>query len=178
MGEQDSQEILCKECGRPVGNIEGQPGKEDEEVYCSQCLMNRAESYIQDTPAEQPKLQRLRETMAWKVSMTLILLVCIGVIAYQVPRVWTAFKEPKPIRMGSYNTDEATDKCIKNLWQIANLIQQGRAAAGQTLVCPVSGKPYVIVPGANPEAHCPNPASHGFRDIVVTKKTPVPELKK
>ncbi|MEI6314587.1 MAG: hypothetical protein WCO89_06935 [Syntrophus sp. (in: bacteria)] len=178
MGEQERQEILCKGCGKPVtGNVEKQPGKEVD-IYCSQCMMNRAERYIKDTPEEKPKLQRFRETLAWKIAMIIVLLVCLGVLAYQAPRIWTAFKEPKPIRMGSYETDEVTDKCIKNLWQLAYLIQQGRPAAGQTLVCPASGKPYLIKPGANPEAHCPNPVTHGFRDIVVTKKTPVPELKK
>jgi len=177
MEEQDRQQIVCKGCGSPVGDIERQPGK-DEDVYCSQCMMSRAEKYIQDTPAEKPKLQRLRETLAWKVSMALILLVSVGIIAYQAPRIWTAFKEPKPIRMGSYETDEVTDKCIKNLWQITYLTQQGRPAAGKTIVCPISGKPYLIKSGADWEVHCPNPASHGFRDIVVTKKTPVPELKK
>ncbi len=178
MGEQDRQEILCKGCSGPVtGYIEKQPGK-DEDVYCTQCMIDRAESYIKDTPTEKQKLQRLRETVAWKVSMALLLVVCMGLLAYQGPRVLTAFKEPKPIRMGSYETDEVTDKCIKNLWQIAYLIQQGRPAAGQTLACPASGKPYLIRSGANTETYCPNPGAHRFSDIIATKKTPVPELKK
>jgi len=178
MGDQERQEMLCKGCGGPVtGNIEKQPGK-DEDVYCSQCMMDRAESYIKDVSAEKPKLLRFRETLAWKVAMISIVLICFGIIAYQVPRIISATKDPKPIRMGSYETDEVTDKCIKNLWQIAYLIQQGRPAAGQALVCPASGKPYLIKSDANTEAHCPNPGSHGFRDILVTKKNPVPELKK
>ncbi len=178
MGDQDRQEILCKGCGKLVtGSIEKQ-SCEDRDVYCSQCMMTRAERYIKDTPVEKPKLQRLRETVAWKVAMISVIIICFGVIAYQAPRIMSATKDPKPIRMGSYDTDEITDKCIKNLWQIAYLIQQGRPAAGQALACPATGKPYLIRAGANAEVHCPNPGVHGFRDILVTKKNPVPELKK
>jgi hypothetical protein len=178
MGEQDRQEILCKECGKSVsGSIEKQPGKA-EDVYCCQCVIDRAERYIKDEPAEKPKLRRRRETVAWKAAMIMILLVCLGALAYQGPGIRAALKEPKPIRMGSYETDAVTDKCIKNLWQIAHLIQQGRPGAVQGIVCPATGKPYVIIQGAGTEAHCPNPGGHGFNDILVTKKNPVPELKK
>lgn len=177
MGEQDRQETLCKVCGKPIGGSFEQPGN-DEDVYCRQCLMNRAERHIKDTPPGKPKLQRLRDTLVWKVSMIFMIFICFGVIFYQLPRIWTAFKEPKPIRLGSYETDEVADRCIKKLWQIAYLIQNGRPAEGQTLVCPASGKPYLIKLVANTEAHCPNPGTHGFRDILITKKTPVPELKK
>ncbi|MDQ1278283.1 MAG: hypothetical protein QG555_1325 [Thermodesulfobacteriota bacterium] len=177
MGEQNRQEARCKGCGNPISGSFEQPGNGGD-VYCGQCLMNQAERYIKDTPAEKPKLQRLRETLGWRVFMILIIIVCSGVIFYQGPRIRTAFKEPKPIRMGSYETDEVTDKCIKNLWKIAALIQRGSPVEGQPPGCPVSGKPYLIKSGTNTEAHCPNPGAHGFRDIIVTKKNPVPELKR
>jgi hypothetical protein len=41
---------------------------------------------------------------------------------------------------------------------------------------PAGGKPYVITSGSNPEINCPNPKSHGFLAIGVSKKNPVPEL--
>jgi hypothetical protein len=177
MEELDGQEKRCKGCGRPVtGGIEKQPGK-DEDVYCGQCMIDRAERYIKDAPIEKLKSQRFRETVAWKVAMILIFLICFGIIAYQVPGIISATKEPKPIRMGSYETDEVTDNCIKNLWQIAYLIQQGQLGDAQGIVCPATGKPYVIIQEPNTEAHCPNPGAHGFRDILVTKKTPVPEVR-
>jgi hypothetical protein len=177
MGEQDRQETLCNGCGRPVTDSGEKKFGRDEGVYCSQCMIDKAEKYI-NGPAEKPELQQLRGTLAWKAAMVVITLICVGVLIYQVPHVWTAFKEPKPIRMGTYETDEISDKCINNLWKITNLIQQGHPDVGKGLVCPASGKPYLIIPKANMEAHCPNPGSHGFRDILVTKKVPVPELKK
>jgi hypothetical protein len=123
-------------------------------------------------------LKRLRETTAWKVSLILALLVCLAVIVYQAPRIMAAFQAPKPVRMGTYVTDAATDQCLKNLWRLAAELQQGRKATVPALVCPASGKPYVIGPGTDPEVHCPAPSVHGFRDIVVSRNKPVPELKK
>ena len=78
---------------------------------------------------------------------------------------------------GTYTTDAATDKCIKNLWQLAYELQQGKKGAGENLVCPASGKAYKVIPGPNPEIHCPNPGRHGFQDVSISKSNPVPTLK-
>ena len=62
--------------------------------------------------------------------------------------------------------------------EMTYMIEKGRKATVPALVCPASGKPYVIGPGTDPEVHCPAPSVHGFRDIVVSRNKPVPELKK
>jgi hypothetical protein len=181
MAEQDKQEKSCSGCGNPLTGERGDKHGQEGEAYCPQCMIGRAEKYIADRAVgavEMPRSKRLRETWAWKIAMVLVLIACLGFLVYQSPRLLTSFQEPKPVRMGTYATDASTDKCIKNLWQLAYELQQGKKGVGQTLVCPASGKPYAIIPGTNPEIQCPNPGSHGFRKIAVSKKNPVPELNK
>jgi len=182
MADQDKQGKSCPGCGKPLVGDSGDEHGREGEIHCPQCMIERAEKYIEDRSVgavEKSGLKRLRETMAWKIALVVVLCACLGIIVYQFPRLLASFKGPQPIRMGgTYATDATTDKCIKNLWQFVYELQQGKKGAGQTLVCPASGKPYTIIPGTNPEIHCPNPGSHGFRDIVVSKKNPVPELKK
>jgi len=176
MADQDKQGKSCPGCGNLLEGDSGDKNGHEGEVYCPQCMIDRAEKYIEDRAIEMPKLKRLRETRAWKVAMALVLIACLGFIVYQSPRLLASFKEPKPVRMGTYATDATTDKCIKNLWRLAYELQQGKKGVGQTLVCPASGKPYTIGRGPNTEIHCPNPGSHGFMSITVSKKNPVPEL--
>ncbi|MFA5181779.1 MAG: hypothetical protein WC405_10700 [Syntrophales bacterium] len=178
MADQDKQGKSCPGCGKPLVGHSGDEHGQEGEVYCPQCMIDRAEKYIEDGAIERPRLKGLRETRAWKIAMALILIACLGFVFYQSPKLLMSFKEPKPVRMGTYATDATTDKCIKNLWQLAYELQQGKKGAGQALVCPASGKPYAVIRGPNPEIHCPNPESHGFRSIAVSKHNPVPELKK
>lgn len=178
MADQDKQEKSCLGCDKTLtGDSGDEPGHEGE-GYCPQCMIDRAEKYIKDGAIKRPRLQRLRETLAWKIAMAIVLVTCLGFIGYQSPRLLASFKEPKPVRMGTYATDATTDKCIKNLWQLAYELQQDKEGVGHGMVCPASGKTYAISRGPNTEIHCPNPGSHGFRDIVITKKNPVPELNK
>lgn len=177
MADQDKQGKSCPGCGNPIVDDSSDEHGQTGEVYCPQCMIDRAEKYIEDGAIERPGLKRVLETRAWKIAMALVLIACLGFIAYQSPRLLASFKEPKPARMGTYATDAATDKCIKNLWQLAYELQQGKKGVSQTLVCPASGEPYVIGRGPNLTIHCPNPGNHGFRSIAVSKNNPVPELK-
>lgn len=176
MADQDKQEKTCPGCGKPIMGDSGDEHGQEGEAYCPQCMIDRAEKYIEDGAIEMPRLKRLRETRAWKIAMALVLIACLGFIVYQSPRLLASFNEPKPVRMGTYATDATTDKCIKNLWQLAYELQQGKNGVSHALVCPASGKPYAISRGPNPEIHCPNPGSHGFRSIAVSKNNPVPKL--
>lgn len=177
MADQDKQGKSCLGCGKPiVDDSSDEPGQTGE-VYCPQCMIDRAEKYIQDRAIERPELKRLRETRAWKIAMALVLIACLGFIVDQFPRLLASFTETKPVRMGTYSTDAPTDKCIKNLWQLAYELQQGKKGVSHALVCPASGKPYVISRGSNPGISCPNPEGHGFRSLAVSKNNPVPELR-
>jgi len=177
MTDMENRPQTCRGCGKIIEEGSGGEARREGEVYCPQCIIAQAERYIRAPEIETSRLRRFRETLAWKVTLVLIVLVCLGLVAYQAPRIMAAFQEPKPVRMGTYATDAATDQCLKNLWQLAADLQQGKQGTAAGRVCPDSGKPYVFVTGPNPEIHCPQPAAHGFRDISVSKRYPVPSLK-
>jgi len=174
MGGGGRTDDLCKGCGRPLpGPVEGRG-----DAYCPQCLMERAERYISEDQEAKPPRKPFRNTLAWKVFLLLVLVLSVGVIVVQAPKIMNAFKDPKPLRMGTYETDAKTDVCIQNLWRISAMLQQGKTP-GAGIVCPATGNPYKISrTGAAFEAHCPNPNHHGFKDMKVSNRNPVPELKK
>ena len=106
-----------------------------------------------------------------------LIVFCLGIIGYQFPKlVATLSRHDKPLRRGTMATDEATDRCIVNLWAVSKRLQEGKPVGGD-LVCPASGKPFVIeTVGDDLVARSPAPERYGFREIRVSKKKPVPEL--
>jgi len=177
---------LCEQCAIPEGN---------ESFICSRCAALKAGQDAHEASKDaceeidecmgQKEIKRQiqearkrRKSRIWLVSQWIILLACLSIIAIQVPKLISSFEEEKPIRYGTYSTDAKTDQCIKNLWHISRLIQEGRLP-GKDIVCPVSKMPYVInTVDGNIVIHCPNPEKHGFKEIRVSKKNPNPELRK
>jgi hypothetical protein len=178
MADQNKQERTCRNCGHSIVSFNGEESGRGGDVYCGQCLIEQAEKYIKETASEVPRIKRLRETTAGKVFLALIIFTCLIIIAYQYPRIISFFGEKKPVLTGAYVTDTVTDACLKNLVQLVNELQQGKDKTTSILVCPASGKTYMIITGPNPEIHCPNPEIHGFRDLAISKNNPVPELKR
>jgi hypothetical protein len=107
----------------------------------------------------------------------LVLIACLCIIAYQIPSFLSITSyDAKHLRNGVYDTDALTDQCIKNLWQISRLIQEGKIPDTR-IVCPASNKPYdVIRIDGDIIVRSPNPELYGFKDIQVSKKKPIPEL--
>jgi hypothetical protein len=173
------RELLCRGCGKPILGLQGEQLEEEGQYYCPRCLIALAESYIEEPPLEKSWWRLLRETRAWMVTMYLVTAVSLGVVVYQFPSFLASWRELPPVRSGGiYATDTKTDKCIDNLWRSIQEWQQRKKGAGAPPVCPASGRPYVVVPGTDPEIHCPDPGRHGFRDIVASTRRPVPELKR
>ncbi len=168
MNTEKPPEGRCRQCGRPV---------ESGQEYCAQCMIERAEENIPES-ADQLSMQGkhlksgVKRALQW-----IILLVCLVIIAFQVPRLTAALKTDPPIRQGTNETDAETDRCIANLWLVARLIQDNEEIP-EGLVCPLSGKPYVIqYAGDTIIARCPNPEKHGFSEITVSNNVPCPKLK-
>jgi hypothetical protein len=163
---------VCKGCGKQLSADE--KGAE----YCSRCMIEQAEEYVPETP-ERPSIRREKKSRTWLIVQVAIILAGIAIIALQTPRFIAAFKkEGQPLRQGTYATDAQADQCIKNLWHIARLLQEGKSP-GPDIVCPISKKPYVIRDtGKDVVVSCPNPELHGFKEIRVSKRRPVPEVSK
>ncbi|MCD4676861.1 MAG: hypothetical protein K8S18_12840 [Desulfobacula sp.] len=160
---------ICKNCKKPVN---------EEQTYCSQCIIELAEEQISVEEEEALVLKQPKKTRLKMVISCLFVLICIIIIVIQTPKIISAVKEDKPVRNGTYETDIQTDECIKNLWQISKLLQE-RKLPGKTIVCPASKKIYVVTrTGNNRVVSCPDPELHGLKTIRVSKASPCPEIRK
>jgi hypothetical protein len=171
MTDKEMMNAVCKGCGRRLS------ADEQGAEYCDSCMIERAEQYVPEAP-EGPQIKRKKKSRTWLVLKLIILLVCLATIAMQTPRLIAALKEDQPLRYGTYATDAQADQCIKNLWHISRMLQDGKKPS-PGMVCPVSKKPYEIRDqGEDIVVRCPNPALHGFKEIQVSKRRPVPEVSK
>ncbi|MBW2650006.1 MAG: hypothetical protein JRC66_03115 [Deltaproteobacteria bacterium] len=158
----------CKKCGKIV---------DSDQLYCSRCIIEFAEENITEPEDDTQRPPRHVKSRKKVVAQCIILLACVAIIAFQMPKLFAAFKEYQSIRQGTYETDVRTDRCINNLWHISKLLQDGRLP-GNDIVCPASGSPYVIIKaGEDTVAHCPNPGLHGFSEISASRRSPCPEIK-
>ena len=171
------KKYLCNECSLPDGEIS---------VICSRCAaLKAAQDAVYDvgkqiekkeTRIETEELKKKRKSMMWIISQWLILFICTAIIIIQFPRLISCFKAEKQIRHGSYSTDDRTDQCIKNLWLISKMLQEGKLP-GDNIVCPVSKKPYVVTKTEDDVmVKAPNPGLYGFKEMRVSKKNPVPTI--
>ncbi len=168
MGKEIAPTGFCKKCGKIV---------DKDQFYCSQCIIELAEENITDLSEDTQKQHRPARSRTKVVAQWIVLLVCLTIIAFQMQKMFSAFKKNQPIRHGTYETNAPTDQCIKNLWHISKVLQEGKLP-GNDIVCPASGKQYVIVKvGEDTGARCPNPELHGFSEISVSKHSPCPEVK-
>ncbi len=169
---------LCDQCAIHEGG---------NAFICSRCAALKAsQEAIQDldqrikekeVKRQAGEEKKKRKNRLWIAAQLIILLVCVFIIVVQVPKLISAFTEKeKPFRCGTYATDTGTDQCINNLWRISKLIQQGKIP-DKKIICPVSKRPYMVTNiDGDVVARCPNPILHGFGEIRVSKKSPMPEL--
>jgi len=171
------QKPLCDECALP---------QKDGTFICTRCIALTAardsargverRTEEKDGRVKQKAARKKRKARLWTGIVLAVGIISIGVICFQAPELMSLFKEDWPIRQGTYRTDEKTDQCIRNLWEIARLLQEGKPPGGH-IRCPLSHKAYVIIHTKDDVvARCPSPGLHGFREIRVSRKHPVPEL--
>ncbi|MBN1103356.1 MAG: hypothetical protein JXL84_08090 [Deltaproteobacteria bacterium] len=169
--------VLCAECAIPHGE-----GK----TLCSRCIAlvsaEEAATGMDQRLEEKEARKRSREEKKdrmqrwWFLAQWAMIGLGLAVMAFQAPRVMSGFEGEKPVRIGTYETDAATDQCISNLWRVTKLLQEGKPP-GQHLVCPESKRPYVVTRiGSDTVVRCPNPEKHGFKEIRASKNRPVPEV--
>lgn len=175
----------CSQCQKPLCD-ECAPSGKDKAVVCSRCAVLVAaqdaslgvDQRIKEKEGKkrEREIRKKRKSKIWVVSQLVIIAACIAIIAIQVPKLMSTFEEEKPIRYGTYSTDAQTDQCIKNLWRISKLLQEGKLP-GKDIVCPASKKPYVVTETERDVVvRSPNPQLYGFKEIRVSKNRPVPEL--
>ena len=153
---------------------------------CSRCVALQAAKDVVEGAKERRKKMESRgeslesrrriKALLWVAFQWGMLALCLGIMAFRAPDLIRAPQEDKPLRYGTYQTDDKTDACIRALWQAAKLLQEGRMP-GKDLVCPASQQPFIIErTDDDVVARSPRPQLYGFRDIRVSVKRPVPEL--
>lgn len=173
MAEATIQKAVCTRCGSQFNKDE--ESSDEEKLFCSRCVIELAEQYMSED-AKTQESDQIKKNRVWPVLHPVILIACIFLIAIQAPKLISVIKEQKPIRIGTYETDSKADRCIKNLWHISRMLQEGKLLE-KDIVCPVSKKPYVLrkIEG-DILVTCPNPELHGLKEIRATKIYPCPEV--
>ena len=175
----------CANCGRALCS-ECALSKGGQTFICSRCAaLSAAQDTVDgiDRRLEQEEERRQvedekkkKKSTLYRVFQWVVIFICMGVIATQIPRIISAFEEDKPLRQGTYSTDAQTDLCLKNLWQISRGLHEGKLP-GNKIVCPETGKRYVVTEEMGDViVKCPNPEAHGFLEIRVSLWEPAPLL--
>jgi len=171
MTDSTNQTSKCRRCNVPL-SVKASGDADD--LLCGSCRIALAEEQIA-ADAEKAKKPQKRKWL-WQAMKIAVLVISLGVIIFQYPRLMEAFDPPKPIRQGSYATDAGADRCIENLWLISKGLGEGSKTPEKDMVCPVSVQPYrVDVVDGNMIVSCPDPKSHGLSSLHVSRKNPVPE---
>lgn len=159
--------IRCGKCGKDI---------EADRFYCGQCAIEMAEENIPVPDgvihAHAGSAKRGIKTL----TKLFVLLTCLAIIAFRMPALFAAFETAPPLREGTHRTDAETDRCVRNLWRISRILQDG-GLPGNDIVCPASGRPYIITgSGRDAVARCPAPELHGVGEISVSRDSPRPKV--
>ena len=107
----------------------------------------------------------------------IVLAVCAVILAIQLPKVFNFNPQfTQPQRLGPTATDEQTDMCIHNLWEITKQLQLNELDISAH-TCPLNGEAYLLTKkGDAYVVECPNAALHGFSHVRISTSNPIPEL--
>ncbi|HOL04792.1 MAG TPA: Hpt domain-containing protein [Syntrophorhabdaceae bacterium] len=165
--KESSLKKICQNCGNIFES------KDEDVKLCPQCIVEKQEKIIERTEEKKEKKKSHLKTVMATVTSVLVA-AAIVVLIIQLPKILEETKSGKPIRIGTYATDEKTDICIKNLWEISRLLQENKKP-DNSLTCPVTGSPYKIEDNM---VSCPNPERHGLKALYVSKERKIPEAVK
>ncbi|MGD9160737.1 MAG: hypothetical protein PVG39_20130 [Desulfobacteraceae bacterium] len=131
-----------------------------------------------DNRKEKNTLKQNKKKVIGKIVKYVFVITCLLLLFLNASLIFRSSNENQPLRIGTYDTDTDTDECIRILWNISKLIQQGKRP-GESFKCPKSGKPFQVIESETDIiVRSPAPDLYGFKDIRVTKEKPVPELVK
>ncbi|MCX8110267.1 MAG: Hpt domain-containing protein [Syntrophorhabdaceae bacterium] len=158
---------ICQNCGTIFES------KDEDIKFCPQCIVEKQEKIIEKLEEKKEKKKSHIKTIMAVVASALVVAAVI-VLIIQLPKILEETRPGKPIRIGTYATDENTDNCIKNLWEISRLLQENKRPYN-SLTCPVTGSPYRLEEN---RALCPNPERHGLKALYVSRERKIPEAVK
>lgn len=153
----------CVMCGKPA---------QAATDFCAGCYKGLEDRY---RPKEEAPPRPPRD---WRWAGWVLSAACLAVLASRLPSVTRTFAPPKPFRSGPADTDRATDECLRRLWTVSRLIQEGRWPV-EGFACPATGRPYLSQgEGSGLTVRCPSPEAHRMAELSIGRKRPVPEARR
>ena len=161
----------CEKCGKEL------KGEEYSKNICLQCEIEQAEKLIPPEKKRDDNPTPVKTGRGLKIIKWAIIIVCVPSSVIYLMNNKSLFQDKKAIRIGSYETDEQTDKCISNLWKISKLLQEGKQTLPDGLVCPVCKEKYILKSiNGEIQAFCPAADKHGLKELKVSSKKQIPEV--
>lgn len=168
---------VCGRCGNTIVGVVSRTSETDGEPLCRDCIFEidqiarkpGGRIIVEETTPPLTREEKIQRTILWS-ALAVIVLILVWRFAAIAPLLET----DRPLRNGTYETDELTDLCIEQLWKLSKQLQENSLPDGLPL-CPKSGRPYVLVQEENDIViHCPNPGEHGLNRLSVSRDSPVP----
>lgn len=165
----------CERCGRELTAADPAP-------MCAQCAVEVADGRAcadaaarAAAPARPDRAERIARFRARAFP---VLAVVLGlVLIVRIPALARAFAPAAPVHEGSVATDATGDRCVGNLWRIAQAMSEQRTLRPAP-ACPASDKPYLTTrEDAVTIVACPSPDAHGVQDISVRSDSLVPAVR-
>ena len=164
-------EDKCWRCEKDLDP--NRPDKLDH-TYCAECepIMKEIHANMNRPETAPSKIKKKLRT----ASMWAVIAGSAVFLALYYDAVRSAFKPQRPFRTGTYATDLMTDECLNRLWKISKDLNENQPV-DPDILCPANGVSYRIEKSRDDvTVHCPDPGTHGFREIKVSRKTQVPEI--
>jgi hypothetical protein len=194
-----AQKHYCERCGAELLPADPAPlctscWVSDSSVYAPSLLITNDMTWNGTTPSRQaapakkheylfgigleyadPDGEPQRRARRRKRRLTLAF-ACMTALALMLAVVPAAISDttPGPVHLGIQRTDKGTDACLANLYILMADKVAGRASPS-SIVCPVTGKPYVYTQYQGVTTiECPDASAHNVTRIYIRTDTKVP----
>jgi hypothetical protein len=134
-----------------------------------------AAAAIREGEAVPPRPEAPHPGAARRHMGPVVALVCLAIVASQLPAIMVAFDSPPSIRVGATPDDDGTEACVDTLWKISSLLQH-RELEEIALLEPTTQQPYVVRRvERDTVVECPNPHAHDLSALRVSAAHRAPE---
>jgi hypothetical protein len=168
---------VCGRCSNTIIGVVSRVRETDGKPLCRDCIFELDQHarksggrvIVEETTAPLTREEKIRRTILWSALAVIIL-----ILVWRFTAIAPILQPDKPLRNGTYQTDELTDRCIEQLWVLSKQLQEKRLPDGFPS-CPRSDRPYVLVQEEDDIVIlCPTPGEHGLTRLSVSYKFPVP----
>ena len=168
---------VCGRCGNTIVGVVPRIRETNGKPLCRDCMFEMDQiarkpggrTIVEETAPPLTREEKIQRTILFGALAVIIL-----ILVWRFTAIAPLLHTDRPLRNGTYETDELTDQCIEQLWILSKQLQENRLPDGFPL-CPKSARPYVLVQEEDDIViHCPTPGEHGLNRLSVSRNSPVP----